>query len=370
MNDNVTAVLLVAAGLSSRMGAFKPLLGLDGKSLIDHTLETFVSIKAGYTVIVTGYKSEEIKRHLKGSGVTFIYNQRYAKTEMFESVKLGLKYLHGKCGRIFLCPADIPLVRQFTVEEMHVVMLTRSIGVLKPSYRGKGGHPLLIDTKCIPKILSYKGANGLKGALDNGGFNVCTLPMPDPAILVDADTSENMTEMKKYYKTMDIPSGELSLEILKYRNAGEAVINHSVAVATLAEKLAFRALDRGFPVSLRLVEAGALLHDVERKSGSDHAEKGSSLLKKMGFPKVADIVGTHMDLPAEAIAQMDERAIVYLADKLTCGEEQTSIRMHMEKVLERFALDGNAVAAIKKRMGDARMVMERLGLDDTGSLSI
>ena len=370
MSVKRSAVLLVAAGLSTRMGEFKPLMELGGKPLVDHALDTFQTDGIGEIVIVAGYRYKDLAAHLSGRGVVLLKNEAYANTEMLDSIKIGLSYLQGRCGSFFVMPADIPLVRPYSIEEMLSCMQPQGADGVKPAYRGKSGHPLLLDAGCIPQILGYNGKNGLKGALDQGGYEIINLPLPDPGIVMDADTPEEMAEIQNYFKDMDIPSRELALEILAWREVGEDIINHSLQVAKLAESLGQRARERGFDVNLRLIAAGALLHDIERKRGRDHAQKGSALLCKMGYVKVAAVVGAHMDLPGDALEHIDECAIVYLADKLVSGVKQVALKTRQETALAKFASNDGVLAAIKKRMADARAVMERLGLSDAQCLAL
>jgi len=368
MSEQRTAVLLVAAGLSTRMGGFKPLIDLGGKPLIDHALDTFLTVEICEMAIVTGHRHEEIRAHLSGRGIHFIHNENYATTDMLNSVKRGLSYLSGKCGRVFIMPADIPLVRPFTARSMLLCAKDGEADVVKPAYRGKSGHPLLVDAACIPQILAYTGDNGLKGALKNAGFDIRLLPLPDPGMLMDADTPQNLAAIQSYYRYMDTPSRELALEILAWREAGDDIVSHCIEVEKLAAGLARRARMSGFTVDVSRTRASALLHDVEKRSGRDHAQKGSALLMDMGYCGIADIVGAHMQLPEGALEQMDERAIVYLADKLTCGVKRVSVESRLKKALALFGADEEAVRAAKKRMSDAQAVLNRLGLKDAECL--
>ena len=58
--------LIPAAGLSSRMGRFKPLLPLGGSTFLDQLLHTMRAAGVGPVVIVTGWHAEEIEAHLAG----------------------------------------------------------------------------------------------------------------------------------------------------------------------------------------------------------------------------------------------------------------------------------------------------------------
>ena len=61
--------------------------------------------------MITGHNADALERHLEGCGLTFIRNERYATTQMFDSAALGLNYLKDKCGRILFTPVDVPLDR-------------------------------------------------------------------------------------------------------------------------------------------------------------------------------------------------------------------------------------------------------------------
>lgn len=98
------ASLIVAAGMSSRMKKFKPLLKLGEKTIIEHVVDTLYEGGVNKIVIVTGNRSDKIREQLKTRDVIFIHNELYESTSMFESVKLGLNYLKGKCDKLFFCP--------------------------------------------------------------------------------------------------------------------------------------------------------------------------------------------------------------------------------------------------------------------------
>jgi molybdenum cofactor cytidylyltransferase len=201
-----TAALLVAAGLSRRMGCFKPLMDLGGKPLIDHALDTFRKAGVGNIVVVTGYKAGELEGHLAGQGISFVRNERYADTAMFDSIKIGLQALQGKCGSFFAMPADIPLVQPETAKAMMHSMQEEPAGILQPAFEGKCGHPLLIEAACIPEILAYKGPDGLKGFSDSKAHMKRVIPIDDPGIALDADTPEGYDEIKDVWeKTRHTP---------------------------------------------------------------------------------------------------------------------------------------------------------------------
>lgn len=194
-------VLIAAAGMSSRMGAFKPLLPLGEETLISYQLNKFVSMKMSPIVIVTGNEAERLEAYIEEykqsrevqSEIVCIRNEDYQNSEMFDTIKIGLKWLKGKCDSFFVLPADIPLFSKETLSEL---LKSENI-VCKPVFRNRGGHPLLMRNNLIDMILEYTGENGLKGALHSANINVQSVEVMDEGILIDADTMEDYQKVKR-----------------------------------------------------------------------------------------------------------------------------------------------------------------------------
>ena len=73
-----TAALIVAAGMSSRMGDFKPLLNIGSISIAQRVVATFQQAGVEKIVMVTGYNAVMLERHLAGNGVVFLRNENPA----------------------------------------------------------------------------------------------------------------------------------------------------------------------------------------------------------------------------------------------------------------------------------------------------
>ena len=66
-----TGAVVVAAGMSSRMGEFKPMLSIGSISIAQRVIATLRQAGASRMVVVTGYNAEELEWHLARSGVVF-----------------------------------------------------------------------------------------------------------------------------------------------------------------------------------------------------------------------------------------------------------------------------------------------------------
>lgn len=186
------AGIVLAAGLSSRMGSFKPLLEIGGKSMALRVVELMRNAGADLVIVVTGCRHKELERHLDGCGVCFVFNPDYASTQQLESLQLALASLPGEYERVLISPVDIPLVRQDTVARL----LAATGAFVRPSFYGTSGHPVILDNRLVPLIRTYRGPGGLGGAIRQLGIAVQDVPVKDANILFDNDTLED------YWRTL------------------------------------------------------------------------------------------------------------------------------------------------------------------------
>ena len=189
--------LIVAAGMSSRMGEFKPMLSIGSISVAQRVVATLSQAGVSKIVMVTGYNATILERHLSGNGIIFLRNENYETTQMFDSVKIGLRYLQDKCDRILFTPVDVPL---FTAKTVRTI-LDSGAELACPMCEGKQGHPILIANKLIPEILKDCGEMGLKGAMDRCSIPLARIEVDDPGTIHDADTPEDFSALVDYHNS-------------------------------------------------------------------------------------------------------------------------------------------------------------------------
>ena len=190
-----TGALIVAAGMSSRMGDFKPMLNIGSISIAQRVVATFQQAGVDRIVMVTGYNATALERHLAGNGIVFLRNENYETTHMFDSARIGLAYLRDKCDRVLFTPVDIPLFTAATVQ----ALLACGAPLAAPVCEGETGHPTLIASDLIPVLLADSGEGGLRGAFERCGVPTELVPVPDRGILHDADTPEDYRALLAYH---------------------------------------------------------------------------------------------------------------------------------------------------------------------------
>jgi HD superfamily phosphodiesterase len=121
----------------------------------------------------------------------------------------------------------------------------------------------------------------------------------------------------------------------------------------------------GVHIDPLLVRAGGLLHDLA-KGKPDHAAVGANILRDLEFTSVANVVAAHTDY-AFTEQNLDEAAIVYLADKLVSGERVVELAQRFDRSLERFRENPIALAAVLRRRVTAETISHeiesRLGVE-------
>ncbi len=193
--------LVLAAGMSSRMGDFKPLLPLNGKTLIENTIDSLIDGGADKVLVVIGYRDDEIKELLQrkyNDKIIFAKNEEYEKTDMFFSFKVGIKAMPF-CNAFFLLPGDMPLVSAGTFKKLSYyrqILKKEQKRVIFPVLKGKRKHPVLIDFDLINDILEFKGDEGLKGFFESNPDIIYDINVDDKGIDIDFDTPSDYKKFK------------------------------------------------------------------------------------------------------------------------------------------------------------------------------
>ena len=182
--------VIVAAGMSTRMKQFKQLMKIGDMSIAERVIVNFRRAGVQDIVMVTGYNADQLEKSLRYFGIDFVRNKDYETTQMFDSARLGLECLSGKCDRVFFCPVDVPFFTDQTVtDEIGMLDSNKSAKVVVPVCNGKDGHPLLIRGDVLPQILAHNGERGMKGAYESlPEGSVVRITVEDEGAVIDADT--------------------------------------------------------------------------------------------------------------------------------------------------------------------------------------
>ena len=359
MDTRPTAALIPAAGTSARMGELKPLLPLAGKAVIENSIDRLRSAGVACIRVVVGHRAAELTPIIEKAGALWIENPGFS-SGMLSSIQTGLRVLPENFGAFFVLPADMPLFRVSTIAALREAGSAGRAQICFPTFEGRRGHPPLLAMALKERILAWHGEGGLQGFMENLNTDTLDVPVADEGILLDLDTPEDYHRACRRAEKLEIPTEAECLALMTMRfGQTAAVIRHCRAVATIALTLAAELNRAGCDLDPDLVQAAGLLHDVA-KGKPDHAAAGATLLSALGFDRVAAVVGEHMNLAAPRGGPLDERELVYLADKLVQGDRLVAMQSRFEDKLDRHGDDPLIRSAIIRRRDQATAVKARI----------
>ena len=355
MASAITAIIL-AAGLSSRMREFKPLLPLGGATALERLIRTFLEAGVADVRVVVGHRHEELVQLVENAGGRIVLNGSYQEG-MFSSVLTGIRTIEPEVDAFFVQPVDVPLVRPATIRRLLRQYRQSLSDVIYPCFLGKRGHPPLIAGRLAQVITSWQGEGGLKAVLTLWEPGALDVGVVDELVLCDMDTPEAYQALAARAEQMEVPTAEECRALLT--GCDERVIRHGQEVARVAETLGERLNRVGCDLNLPLLTASGLLHDLARQE-ADHAHAGARRLREEGFDAVADLVADHMDLDVGVHSPLSAAAVLYLADKLVCGERWVSLKERFQPALERHAYQPGVITKIQRRLLMAQRIQQRV----------
>ena len=185
MPTEISAILL-AAGLSSRLGRNKLLLPLGGATAVRRSAEALLASKAAAVVVVTGHEREGVEVALAGLNVRLAHNPDYESGQA-SSLVAGLRSTGPNIGGYLFALGDQPLIGTGLIDQL-IEKFALSDGkalTAAPLINGRRGNPVLISASLKSALLSLRGDEGARGIL-KGVEN----DSPERFLTVETDAEE------------------------------------------------------------------------------------------------------------------------------------------------------------------------------------
>lgn len=197
------AVLVLAAGSSSRMGQPKQLLNWGKSTLLGHTIETVLKLDAHEIVLVLGANFSSVQNEIKNYPVTILNNLDWAQG-LGTSIASGVRYLLESSTQfdgVLIVLADQPFINSDYLKKMINGFNPDQKQILATAYDEViQGVPVLFDAVYFEKLSKLKGDIGAKQFIKKHQSLVKTL-VP-PVKNVDLDTLEDYEkEYRLKFKT-------------------------------------------------------------------------------------------------------------------------------------------------------------------------
>ena len=195
--------LILAAGYSSRMGSFKPLLPIGDMTAIERVIGILRGAGIRNIVGVTGFQREQLSDIFADEGVVEAYNQDFDRG-MFTSIQTGIRKALSESAEkpegFFLMLADHPVIDPQVLKLILQQHEKTPDCFVVPCFRGKKGHPLFIPVQYAEEILAYEGDGGLKAITSRHDEKLFRLEVNTESVVLDMDTPEGYEEIRAYYR--------------------------------------------------------------------------------------------------------------------------------------------------------------------------
>lgn len=188
------AAVVLAAGSASRMaasGSHKLLAEFDGVPLVRRSVETVLAAEVDQSVVVTGYRADDVERAIGDLDMAITRNHDFA-TGMASSLRSGLQAVREDADGLLVMLADMPAIRPEHLNLM-IERFRREKGraIVRAVSAGKRGNPVILPATTFEAIAKLTGDIGARPVIERSGLPVVDVDIGEAAH-VDTDTPEDI----------------------------------------------------------------------------------------------------------------------------------------------------------------------------------
>jgi molybdenum cofactor cytidylyltransferase len=248
-NNSRFGAVILAAGMSSRMGEAKQLLRLGNNTLLGQVLENVRSSAVKDIVLVLGHEAERIKERISTENLSVVINESY-RQGMGTSLRAGLAALPPDVDAALIVLADQPFVLPKTLDLLMDEYTRSSAQIVIPTYKGFRGNPVLLDRSVFSEVMALTGDIGCRAIFGNHLEGIAKVPVEDIGILLDMDSKDDFELLNDFRNTS--VSEKMLIEV-----ANRGGRDDPEAESARGRELIIVGRE---PVGLALAKLGKLLH--------------------------------------------------------------------------------------------------------------
>lgn len=180
------SAILLAAGRSRRMGAFKPLLPFGDRTVIEACVGNLLAGGVQEIVVVVGHRAPQVREQLAHLPVRFALNDEQ-DSEMGLSIARGVEQVSESAEAVLIALADQPAIPPAAVGFLIAEGKRARRRLIVPVYEGRGGHPVWIDLSFRRELMNLDAQGGLRALFAAHPLEVLRVPVASPYVARDMD---------------------------------------------------------------------------------------------------------------------------------------------------------------------------------------
>ncbi|MBI4241148.1 MAG: nucleotidyltransferase family protein [Candidatus Rokubacteria bacterium] len=186
--------VVLAAGLSRRMGRAKLLLDWDGRPVIRLAVEQVRAGGVDELIVVIGSEGEAIRNALAGLPVRFARNPK-PEAGQGSSIACGVEALPAEATAVLIALGDQPVLSPEVIPRILQTFWQTNKPIVAPVYRGVQGNPVLFASSMFAELRVLTGDRGARAVVEKDPERVARIAFDLP-VPPDLDTPEEYTRLR------------------------------------------------------------------------------------------------------------------------------------------------------------------------------
>ena len=204
MYKGPTAGIILAAGMSTRLGSLKQLAKIGDSTLLSMVVNAAIKSNLDRVVLVLGYKADTIKASMGGeflnTGMITVVNPRYQEG-MSTSLQCGLEQVLDEFPSIMVLMGDQPFLHQEIINLILRVFLSSGKDICAPVHNGQRGLPVCFTKRFYKDIFAVKGDMGAREVIRNNPEDIISAEIEDPESFLDIDDKNDFEKIQLLIKS-------------------------------------------------------------------------------------------------------------------------------------------------------------------------
>ena len=194
----MVAVVILAAGRSSRMGTSKALLRhpKTESTFVAHAIREARIAGLEQVFIVGRISDEKLRSEVDSEGATFLINDDPDRGQL-SSLIVGIDAAeaHGQVDAVLVVPVDVPLVSAKTIRTLLDRAATVDAAILRATSNGVHGHPVLFKRAVFDELRRADPSLGARAVVRADPRRVENVEMGDDGVTIDVDFPEDYARL-------------------------------------------------------------------------------------------------------------------------------------------------------------------------------
>lgn len=190
------AGIVLAAGLSTRLGRPKQLIELCGKPALQHVIDTIRRTRLSPVILVLNRAVTEYLETLDTRGCTIVVNEHPERGQS-ASLQAGLAAVPSDTDAVVFVLGDQPFVEPATIEGLIDLFISTSALVVRPRYADGPGNPVLVHRRLFTELAELEGDVGARPVLAKYAAATVELDARDRPMPLDLDTPEDVERARR-----------------------------------------------------------------------------------------------------------------------------------------------------------------------------